>query len=86
MAVHVLQNSDYPASMLTPWQQIIYGEFAFAAVFTATDPETAARTGAGKVHLRTSRWGVIAVIIRPQQRLSRRGAMLAVLLMNVFAR
>ncbi len=84
VAVHVLQNSDYPASMLTPWQQIIYGGFAFAAVFMATDPVTAARTGAGK-YIYGLLVGVIAVIIRTYNNGYPEGAMLAVLLMNAFA-
>ncbi len=84
VAVHVLQNSDYPASMLTPWQQIIYGGFAFAAVFMATDPVTAARTGTGK-YIYGLLVGVIAVIIRTYNNGYPEGAMLAVLLMNAFA-
>lgn len=74
----------YPASFLTAWDQLLYGGFAFAIVFMATDPVTACRTGAGK-------WiygfliGVIAVLIRTYNNGYPEGAMLAVLLMNAFA-
>ena len=74
----------YPASLLPAWEQLLYGGFAFAAVFMATDPVTAARTNTGK-------WiygiliGVIAVIIRVYNNGYPEGAMLAVLLMNVFS-
>ena len=64
--------------------QIIYGGFAFAAVFMATDPVTAARTGAGK-YIYGLLVGVIAVIIRTYNNGYPEGAMLAVLLMNAFA-
>lgn len=53
----------YPASYLTPLEQIVYGGFAFAAVFMATDPVTAARTTTGK-YIYGFMIGVIAVIIR----------------------
>lgn len=74
----------YPASMLPAWEQLLYGGFGFAAVFMATDPVTAARTDTGK-------WiygfliGVIAVLIRVYNNGYPEGAMLAVLLMNVFS-
>ncbi|MDE7144410.1 MAG: RnfABCDGE type electron transport complex subunit D [Muribaculaceae bacterium] len=63
---------------------MIYGGFAFAIVFMATDPVTAARTETGK-------WiygflvGVMAIVIRVYNSGYPEGAMLAVLLMNVFA-
>lgn len=74
----------YPASYLTPLEQIVYGGFAFAAVFMATDPVTAARTTTGK-YIYGFMIGVIAVIIRTYNNGYPEGAMLAVLLMNVFA-
>jgi Na+-transporting NADH:ubiquinone oxidoreductase subunit B len=70
--------------MLPAWEQLLYGGFGFAAVFMATDPVTAARTDTGK-------WiygfliGVIAVLIRVYNNGYPEGAMLAVLLMNVFS-
>lgn len=74
----------YPASYLTPLQQLLYGGFAFAAVFMATDPVTAARTGLGK-YIYGFMVGVIAVIIRTYNNGYPEGAMLAVLLMNALA-
>lgn len=74
----------YPASFLSPVEQLLYGGFMFAIVFMATDPVTAARTEIGK-------WiygfliGVVAVVIRTYNNGYPEGAMLAVLLMNVFA-
>ena len=45
---HTFDSPSYPCSFLTPLEQLCYGGFAFAAVFMATDPVTAARTAAGK--------------------------------------
>ncbi|MDE5687177.1 MAG: NADH:ubiquinone reductase (Na(+)-transporting) subunit B [Paramuribaculum sp.] len=82
--VNIFATATYPASFLSPWQQLIYGGFAFAAVFMATDPVTAARTGAGK-YIYGLLVGIIAVIIRVYNNGYPEGAMLAVLLMNAFA-
>ncbi|HBI58792.1 MAG TPA: NADH:ubiquinone reductase (Na(+)-transporting) subunit B, partial [Porphyromonadaceae bacterium] len=41
---NTFQTPTYPASFLSPLDQLLYGGFAFAAVFMATDPVTAART------------------------------------------
>ena len=74
----------YPTSSLNPLDQLLYGGFAFAAVFMATDPVTAARTGAGK-YIYGFLVGVIAILIRVYNNGYPEGAMLAVLLMNAFA-
>ena len=74
----------YPASYLTSLDQILFGGFAFAAVFMATDPVTAARTRTGK-YIYGALIGVIAVLIRTYNNGYPEGAMLAVLLMNCFA-
>jgi Na+-transporting NADH:ubiquinone oxidoreductase subunit B len=74
----------YPASYLSPVEQLLYGGFAFAAVFMATDPVTAARTSTGKL-VYGFLIGVIAVLIRTYNNGYPEGAMLAVLLMNAFA-
>lgn len=74
----------YPASYLTAFDQLLYGGFAFAIVFMATDPVTAARTGTGK-YIYGFLIGVIAVLIRTYNNGYPEGAMLAVLLMNAFA-
>lgn len=81
---HTCASPLYPASYLEPADQLLYGGLAFAAVFMATDPVTACRTATGQ-------WiygfliGVIAVLIRTYNNGYPEGAMLAVLLMNVFA-
>lgn len=81
---HVLPSATYPCSSLTPLDQLVYGGFAFAAVFMATDPVTAARTGIGK-YIYGFLVGVIAILIRVYNNGYPEGAMLAVLLMNAFA-
>ncbi len=81
---HHFATPTYPNSYLTPGDQFLFGGLAFAAVFMATDPVTAARTTTGK-------WiygfliGVIAILIRTYNNGYPEGAMLAVLLMNAFA-
>lgn len=81
---HCFATPTYPNSYITPVDQFLYGGLAFAAVFMATDPVTAARTKAGK-------WiygiliGVVAILIRTYNNGYPEGAMLAVLLMNAFA-
>lgn len=74
----------YPASLLTPIDQLCYGGFAFAAVYMATDPVTAARTTTGK-YIYGFLIGVIAILIRVYNNGYPEGAMLAVLLMNALA-
>lgn len=73
-----------PGTMLSPWEQICLGGFAFAAVFMATDPVTGSRTETGQ-YIYGFLIGVIAIIIRVYNSGYPEGAMLAVLLMNVFA-
>lgn len=81
---HAAATPVYPAAWLSPADQLLYGGLAFAAVFMATDPVTAARTTTGK-------WiygfmiGAVAVIIRVYNNGYPEGAMLAVLLANCFA-
>ena len=84
VVANIFATPTYPASFMMASDQLLYGGFAFAAVFMATDPVTAARTNTGK-------WiygfmiGVIAVLIRVYNNGYPEGAMLAVLLMNVFS-
>ena len=72
------------ASTLTVADQLVFGGFAFAAVFMATDPVTGCRTNVGK-YIYGFLIGVLAIIIRVFNTGYPEGAMLAVLLMNVFA-
>lgn len=81
---NVFQTPTYPASFLSPIDQLLYGGFAFAAVFMATDPVTAARTGTGK-YVYGLLVGVVAVLIRTYNNGYPEGAMLAVLLGNALA-
>ncbi len=81
---HAFPSMTYPGSSLSPWDQLLYGGFAFAAVFMATDPVTAARTGIGK-YIYGFLVGVIAILIRVYNTGYPEGAMLAVLLMNALA-
>ena len=74
----------YPASYIPACDQLLLGGFAFAAVFMATDPVTAARTTTGK-YIYGFLIGAIAIIIRTYNTGYPEGAMLAVLLMNCFA-
>ncbi len=81
---NIFETPTYPASFLSPFDQLLYGGFAFAAVFMATDPVTAARTGAGK-YFYGLLVGVVAVLIRTYNNGYPEGAMLAVLLANALA-
>ena len=74
----------YPASYIPALDQLLLGGFAFAAIFMATDPVTAARTNTGK-YIYGFLIGAIAIIIRTYNTGYPEGAMLAVLLMNCFA-
>ena len=81
---HALPSATYPASLLDPCAQLCFGGFAFAAVFMATDPVTAARTKTGQ-YIYGFLIGVIAILIRVYNSGYPEGAMLAILLMNAFA-
>lgn len=72
------------ASTLSVADQLCLGGFAFAAVFMATDPVTGCRTNTGK-YIYGFLIGALAIIIRVFNTGYPEGAMLAVLLMNVFA-
>jgi Na+-transporting NADH:ubiquinone oxidoreductase subunit B len=66
------------------WEHLIYGGFAFGAVFMVTDPVTAAQTNTGK-------WiygfliGVLAVLVRVMNPGYPEGMMMAILFMNALA-
>lgn len=80
----MVDPSVYAAALLSPIDQVCLGGFAFAAVFMATDPVTAARTKAGK-YIYGFLIGAMAIIIRVFNTGYPEGAMLAVLFMNAFA-
>ena len=81
---NVFETPTYPASFLNPLDQLLFGGFAFAAVFMATDPVTAARTNPGK-YVDGFLVGVVAILIRTYNNGYPEGAMLAVLLANALA-
>ncbi len=81
---NVFATPTYPASFLDPFDQLLFGGFAFAAVFMATDPVTAARTNAGK-YVYGFLVGAVAILIRTYNNGYPEGAMLAVLLANALA-
>ncbi len=68
-----------------PWyNHLVFGGFAFGAVFMATDPVTSARTETGK-YIYGFLIGFMAIIIRVLNPGYPEGMMLAILLMNIFA-
>ena len=81
---NTFSTPTYPASFLPATDQLLYGGFAFAAVFMATDPVTACRTNAGK-YIYGLLIGAVAVLIRTYNNGYPEGAMLAVLLGNALA-
>ena len=81
---YAFPSATYPGSMISPIEHLCLGGFAFAAVFMATDPVTAAHTNTGK-YIYGFFVGVFAILIRIYNTGYPEGAMLAVLLMNAFA-
>lgn len=81
---NIFESTVYPVGAINPFEQLLFGGLAFAAVFMATDPVTSARTTKGK-YVYGFLTGVIAVLIRTYNNGYPEGAMLAVLLMNCFA-
>ncbi len=68
-----------------PWyNHLVFGGFAFGAVFMATDPVTSSRTETGK-YIYGALIGVMAIVIRVLNPGYPEGMMLAILLMNIFA-
>lgn len=84
LVANTFATPTYPASYLNPLDQLLFGGFAFAAVFMATDPVTAARTNLGK-YIYGFLVGAVAILIRTYNNGYPEGAMLAVLLGNALA-
>lgn len=84
LIANAFPSATYPGSLVSPLEHICLGGFAFAAVFMATDPVTAAHTNTGK-YIYGFLVGVMAILIRVYNSGYPEGAMLAVLLMNAFA-
>ncbi len=81
---HLFPTATYAGSLVSPIEHLCLGGFAFAAVFMATDPVTAAHTNMGR-YIYGFLVGVLAILIRIYNSGYPEGAMLAVLLMNTFA-
>ena len=69
---------------ITWYEHLVYGGFAFGAVFMATDPVTSARTNCGK-YVYGVLIGALAVIIRVMNPGFPEGMMLAILFGNMMA-
>lgn len=69
---------------VTPVMHLVYGGFAFGAVFMATDPVSAAQTNTGK-YIYGFLIGVFTILIRVVNPAYPEGMMLSILLMNTFA-
>ncbi len=69
---------------LPPYYHLVMGGFAFGTIYMATDPVTAAQTNKGK-YIYGGLIGILIVLIRVVNPAYPEGAMLAILLMNVFA-
>lgn len=66
------------------WKHLLVGGIAFGIVFMATDPVTASQTNIGKI-IYGFLIGLISILIRVFNPAYPEGAMMAILLMNVFA-
>ncbi len=75
---------DNPYLTVPAHMHLVYGGFAFGAVFMATDPVTAAQTALGKL-IYGFLIGAFCVIIRVLNPAYPEGMMLAILFMNVVA-
>lgn len=81
---NMIGSETNPMFALPPHYHLVMGSFAFAAVFMATDPVSAAMTDTG-------RWiygiliGIIGVLVRVVNPAYPEGWMLAILFMNAFA-
>ncbi|MFP5492889.1 MAG: NADH:ubiquinone reductase (Na(+)-transporting) subunit B [Bacteriovoracia bacterium] len=84
LTFNMIGSATNPMFAVTPQLHFVMGSFAFATVFMATDPVSAAMTDTG-------RWiygiliGVIGVLVRVVNPAYPEGWMLAVLFMNAFA-
>lgn len=81
---YFLSSGDNAITSIPPHYHLVMGGFAFGMVFMATDPVSAAHTKIGQ-------WcygffvGIMVILIRVQNPAYAEGAMLAILLGNVFA-
>jgi Na+-transporting NADH:ubiquinone oxidoreductase subunit B len=84
LTFNMIGSATNPMFAVTPQLHFVMGSFAFATVFMATDPVSAAMTDTG-------RWiygifiGIIGVLVRVVNPAYPEGWMLAILFMNAFA-
>ena len=78
-----MDAATYPSASIG-LQHLLYGGFAFGAVFMATDPVTSCRTNRGQ-YIYGLLIGFVAIIVRVMNPGYPEGMMLAILLMNMFA-
>ena len=81
---NIIGSNTNPMFMMSPIQHLVYGGFAFGAVFMATDPVSAAYTEKGKM-IYGLLIGILVVLVRVVNPAFPEGMMLAILFMNVFA-
>ncbi|MBQ2321359.1 MAG: NADH:ubiquinone reductase (Na(+)-transporting) subunit B [Bacteroidales bacterium] len=75
---------DTPIAQLPWYDHLVYGGFAFGAVFMATDPVTSSRTECGK-YIYGLLIGFVAIVVRVLNPGYPEGMMLAILFMNTMA-
>jgi Na+-transporting NADH:ubiquinone oxidoreductase subunit B len=73
-----------PMFLMPPWWHLVVGGFAFGLVFCITDPVSATLTDTGKWFYGAVA-GVLTILIRVINPAYPEGAMMAILLANVFA-
>ncbi|MDZ7725214.1 MAG: NADH:ubiquinone reductase (Na(+)-transporting) subunit B [candidate division KSB1 bacterium] len=79
-----VSSDTNPMFNVSPWMHLVFGGYAFGAVFMATDPVSATMTTQGK-------WiyglliGVLVIMVRVINPAFPEGMMLAILFMNVFS-
>jgi len=81
---NVIGSESNPMFAVTPQWHLVMGGFAFACVFMATDPVSAAMTNTGRIFY-GALIGVLGVLIRVVNPAYPEGWMLAILFMNALA-
>jgi Na+-transporting NADH:ubiquinone oxidoreductase subunit B len=85
LALNQIHGEGLPTMLsVTPQEHLVMGGLAFGAVFMATDPVSASRTGTGK-YIYGFMIGMLTILIRCWNPAYPEGAMLAILFMNIFA-
>jgi Na+-transporting NADH:ubiquinone oxidoreductase subunit B len=80
----IIGSDTNPMFLMPPWWHLVAGGFAFGLVFCITDPVSATLTETGKWFYGALA-GVMTILIRVINPAYPEGAMMAILLANVFA-